>query len=119
MTAPATPTEVVLALAKLARELDQTVKALEMADRDATEKRAAYDLAFSRAFIGEAGSIDHRKHLAVIACHDQRLAADVADAVVRHLRRAIDALKVRVDIGRSYGAAVRSELSLVNAGVDT
>ena len=77
MTAPATPTEVALNLAKLARELDQTVRALEMADRDATEKRAAFDLAFSRAFIGETGSVDQRKHLAVIACHEQRLVGDM------------------------------------------
>jgi len=36
----------------------------------------------------------------------------VADAVVRHLRRKIDALKVRIDVGRSYGAAVRAEIAL-------
>ena len=112
MTAPATPTEVALNLAKLARELDQTVKALESADRDATEKRAAFDFAFSRAFIAEQGSVDARKHLAVIACERQRLDADVAEAVVRHLRRMIDATKVRIDVGRSYGAAVRAEIAL-------
>ena len=116
MTAPATPTEVALNLAKLARELDQTVRALESADRDATEKRAAFDLAFSRAFIGETGAIDQRKHLAIIETHQQRLAADVADAVVRHLRRQIDATKVRIDVGRSYGAAVRAEIALAGTG---
>jgi len=116
MTAPASATEVALNLARLARELDQTVRALELADRDATEKRAAYDLAFSRAFIGETGAVDQRKHLAVIACHDQRLSADVADALVRHLRRSIDAVKTRIDVGRSYGAAVRAEISLAGQG---
>lgn len=118
MTAPATPNEVAKALAQLGRDLDQTVKALESADRDSTEKRAAFDLAFSRAFIGEQGSVDQRKHLAVIATHQQRLDADVADALVRHLRRRVDALKVRIDIGRSYGAALRAELNLAQAGVD-
>ncbi len=112
MTAPATATEVALNLARLARELDGAVNALESADRDAVEKRAAYDVAFSRAFIGETGSVDQRKHLAVIACHQQRLAADVADAVVRHIRSRIAAVKVRIDVGRSYGAAVRAEISL-------
>ena len=112
MTAPTTPTEVALQLAKLARVLDQTVRALESADRDATEKRAAFDLAFSRAFIAETGSVAARKHQAIIATHSNRLAADVADAVVRHLRRQIDATKVRIDVGRSYGAAVRAEIAL-------
>ncbi len=112
MTAPATATEVALNLARLARDLDQTVRALESADRESTEKRAAFDLAFSRAFIGAQGSVDQRKHLAVVEVHRQRLEADVADAVVRHLRRQIDAIKTRIDVGRSYGAAVRAELAL-------
>jgi len=94
------------------------VQALEMADRDATEKRAAHDLAFSRAFIGEVGSVEQRRHLAVIATHQQRLAADVADALVRHLRRRIDAVKVRIDVGRSYGAAIRAEIELGKTGVE-
>lgn len=112
MTAPATATEVVQNLARLARELDQTVRALEMADRDWVEKNAAADLAFSRAYMAATGSIEARKHTAVIETHQQRLAAEVAEAVVRHLRRHIDALKVRVDVGRSYGAAVRAEIAL-------
>lgn len=112
MTPPATATEVALNLARLARDLDQTVNALQEADREATERRAAYDLVFSRAFVSEMGSVDHRKHLAVIATHQHRLDADVAEALVRHLRRRIDALKVRIDVGRSYGAAVRAEIAL-------
>jgi hypothetical protein len=40
------------------------------------------------------------------------LEADVSEAVVRHLRRQIDAIKTRIDVGRSYGAAVRAELAL-------
>jgi hypothetical protein len=40
------------------------------------------------------------------------LEADVSDAVVRHLRRKLDATKVRIDVGRSYGAAVRAEIAL-------
>lgn len=113
---PINATEVALQLGKLARELDDTVRALAAADRDATEKRAAFDLAFSRHFIGESGSMDVRKHLTVAATHQQRLDADVADTVVRHLRRKIDAIKTRIDVGRSYGAAVRAEISLGGNG---
>lgn len=112
MTAPATATEVALNLARLARDLDQTVRALESADREATQKRAEYDLAFSRAFIAAQGSVDQRKHLATVEVHRQRQEADVSEAVVRHLRRQIDAIKTRIDVGRSYGAAVRAELAL-------
>lgn len=116
---PLTPNEVVIQLSKLARELDETVRLLGKEDREATEKRAAYDLAFSRAFMAASGSIDARKHQAVIDTHEQRLAADVAEEIVRHLRRRIDSIKIRIDVGRSYGAAVRAELSLTSSGVDT
>lgn len=112
MTAPATPTEVALHLAGLARDLDTTVRQLEDADKDATEKRGAADLAYSRAFLAAEGSMDLRKHRALVETHDQRMAADVADAVVRHLRRRVDALRIRIDVGRSYGAAVRAEINL-------
>jgi hypothetical protein len=118
MTAPATPNEVALQLSRLARDLDDAVRQLQVADLDATEKRAAADLAFSRSFMAASGSVDYRKHYATEETHDQRLAADVADAVVRHLRRRIDATKVRIEVGRSYGAAIRAELNLSQAGVD-
>lgn len=118
MNAPANANDVALQLARLARELDETVRALESADRDAVETRAAYDLTFSRAFMRAEGSIDYRKHHAVVETADARLAADVADAVVRHLRRRIDAIKVRIDVGRSMGAAIRAEIALGGAGVD-
>lgn len=118
MTAPATPNEVAIHLSRLGRDLATMVSQLEAADLDATEKRAAYDLAFSRAFIAATGAVDQRKHLAVVEVHRQRLEADVADAVVRHLKRRVDELKVRIEIGRSYGAAIRAELNLAQMGVD-
>lgn len=118
MTAPMTPNDVALQLARLARDLDEAVRVIEMADRDSVEKKAVADLAFSRAFMAATGSVDARKHIATIETHDQRLAAEVADAVVRHLRRRIDALKTRVEVGRSVGAALRTEMNLTAAGVD-
>lgn len=114
--APQNATGIAMHLARLARELDDTVRALDHAERDAVQKRAAYDLAFSRAFVRAEGSVDMRKHIAVIGTEHERAEADVADTVVRHLRRRIDAIKTRIDVGRSYGAAVRAELALGNVG---
>lgn len=116
MTQAITPNQVVQQLAGLARDLDTTVRQLEQADRDAAEKRAAFDLAFSRAYLSGEGSIDARKHQAVIATIDRRMDAEVAEALVRHLRRRIDATKTRIDVGRSYGAALRAEISLAGVG---
>lgn len=118
MTSPMTPNEVVLHLTKLARDLDEAVRVMHAVEKDYVEKRAAADLAYSRAFMSAAGSVDARKHQASIGTHEQRLEAEVAEVMVHHLRRKIDALKVRIDVGRSYGAAVRAELNLQQAGVD-
>lgn len=115
MTVPANATDVARGLANLARELDGTVNALQVADEDATRKRLAYELAFSKAFVAAEGSVDHRKHLAVIETHPLRDEAEVADSLVRHLRRRLDALRVRIDVGRSYGAAIRAELALAGS----
>jgi len=118
MTAPLNPTQIALQLAKLARDLDTTVQQLQVADRDWVEKRGAFDLAYSRAFLVADGPMDVRRHLATVETHQQRMDADVAEALVRHLRRRIDGIKVRVDVGRSYNAATRSELALAGAGGD-
>lgn len=118
MAAPANATEIALKLAGMANDLYATVKALESADLEAVQKRGTFDLAFSRAFIAEQGSVETRKHLAVIATERQRNEAEVADAVVRHLRRKLDAIKTNIDVGRSYGAALRAEISLGGSGME-
>lgn len=117
MTAPATAIDVAQQLARLSRDLDITVKQIEAADSEAIKCRVGFDLAFSRAFIAGEGSVDRRKHEAVIGTIGVREAADVADAVVRHLRRQLDAIKTRIEVGRSYGAAVRAEASLAGSGM--
>jgi hypothetical protein len=113
---PENATEVVQHLASLALELNNKVAAIRTAERDFVEKRGAADLAYSREYLAAEGSIDARRHQATIKTFRQRMDADVAEAVVRHLRREIDALRVRIDVGRSYGAAIRAELSALVGG---
>lgn len=105
-----TPNEVVRHLSELGRKLDTTVEMLKEADVDAVQKRLAANLAESRAFVNAEGSMDMRKHLARIAAARQENEAVVAEALVRHLRKQIDAIHTRIDIGRSVGTALRAEL---------
>ena len=56
--------------------------------------------------------MDMRKHRSVVATHVERIAAESADARVRGLKRQIDSMKVRIEIGRSMGTTLRSEMSL-------
>lgn len=111
MTAPASAAEVVKNLAALTGELQARVAMLRTAERDAAEKRHAADMAESRAFVNSDGSMDMRKHRARLEADGAESAAKIAEALVRVLRAEIRALETRIDVGRSYGATVRAELS--------
>lgn len=105
-----TPAEIVRNLSALTGELDRLVTALKGADKDAAEKRHAADLAESRAFMAASGSMDLRKHQARIESERQEFDAKVAESLVRGLRAQVRAVETRIDVGRSFGAAVRAEL---------
>lgn len=112
MTGQLTANTVASQLAKLSRQLDDLVKEIGQAEIDAVNAREDFTLAHSKAFLQAEGPMDVRKHLAIEATHVERLAAETAEAVVRGLRRQIDAVKLRVDVGRSIGAAMRAEIGL-------
>ncbi|MFC4124890.1 hypothetical protein [Nocardia rhizosphaerae] len=117
MNAPATPNEAVLHLAELARQLDQVTRELNEADVAAVNARETAKLAEAQAFLRAEGSVDARKAMAVNATHEVRLAAEVADALVRGLQRTSRTLQTRIDVGRTFSATVRSEIGLAGSGV--
>lgn len=110
-----TPNDVMTHLAALARDLDANVSALEDAELEAARKRHDADLAHSRAFLAAAGSVESRKHEAFVACERLLADADVAEAVVRHLKRRADAIRTRIDVGRTMGSTLRAEMELAKA----
>lgn len=116
MSGQLTANDVAANLAARGRELAGLVSAMDGAERDAVNRREDYTLALSKAFLKAEGPMDIRKHQSIVDTHAERLAAETAEALVRGLRRQIDSVKVRIDIGRSMGAAIRSELNL--AGMD-
>jgi hypothetical protein len=110
---PLTANDVALQLAELGRQLAALITSIEAAEREAVNRREDYTLAHSKAFLRAEGPMDVRKHAAIVDTHAERLNAETAEALVRGLRRQIDSVKIRIDVGRSVGAAVRSEMSLV------
>jgi hypothetical protein len=105
-----TPNQVVRQLSELGRELDAAVRTLKDFEVEAVTKRHAADIAESRAFVNAEGAMDMRKHVARLAADKLEEDALVAEALVRHLRTRIRSIDTRIEIGRSYGAAVRAEL---------
>ena len=114
---PQTGNHVVLGLTKLSRRLDEVTNALNAKDEEATKARATHTLANSEAFMRAEGSMDIRKHKAIIETHDLRFAAELAEMEVRGLSRALKTLNTRIDVGRSLGAAVRSDASIAGSGI--
>lgn len=116
MTGQLTPNSVAAQLAALARDLDAVTLELDTADRDAVIKRENYTVAYARAFLTAEGAMEARKQIAIERTTVERLAAETADQIVRGMRRQIDTIRVRIDVGRSVGTALRAEISLAGAG---
>lgn len=108
--------EIAANLARLARTLEGCARALEDADLKAVYAREDYTLAYAKAFLSSQGAMDVRKQQALMDSHGERLAAETTDALVRGIRKQMDTIKVRIDVGRSVGAAVRTEMNLGGLG---
>jgi hypothetical protein len=109
--APQTPVDVVRQLSALTGELRGHVDQLALAERDMVEKRHAADMAEARAFLNADGAMDMRRMRAKVAAGDKELEALVAESLVRVLKARIKATEIRIDVGRTYGATLRAELS--------
>jgi hypothetical protein len=99
-------------LAQLSREMDSLTRALGQLDREAVEKRETFVMAFARAFLTAEGSMDVRRYIATEQTHLERFAAEAADCSVRDKKAQIRAVEGSVDVGRSVGSLVRSEIEL-------
>lgn len=105
-----TPTQVAFRLADLSRKLEAAQIELVALDEKAVRARQRYEVTFARAFLSaEASNAESRKQLAVLACQDEKLDAEIADAQVRGLRSRLQVLRDQVHVGQSLGAALRSE----------
>jgi hypothetical protein len=103
-------------LAGLSRDLDKQTGEAERLDRASVDARHRFEIAYSRAFLSSTGSMDMRKHHAVIATEIEKLEAEIADQVLRACRARIATLKVQIDTGRTLSAALRAEVALAGSG---
>lgn len=84
------------------------------ADKDAREKRREADKAEARVFLRVSGSVDARKAQVDLDEEVDRLRgeADVAEAIVRHLRGLIFHCSDELDASRTAAATVRKEFEV-------
>jgi hypothetical protein len=117
MTNPSTATDVAANLARIARQLDQAVTDLRTLDEEAVRACSRFEVTFAKSFLQHEGAMDVRKQQAIIETEKEKFDAEIADQRVRSQRALIDSLKVRIDVGRSYGTALRSEIALAGSGI--
>lgn len=113
------PNQVALALAALSRELEHLAAAQAPLEEDAVTKREEYTVEYGKIFLAEEGNNEERKQATLIRTHDLRLAAELAETMVRMHIQQINTLRKRIDIARSAAALVRAEWELMNVRNDT
>lgn len=107
------PSQVVLKLMELSRQLQKLSEELDGVERDAVEAKEVYTVEYARKFLENTGAVEVRKQQTLLDTSDVRLQADIAEQMVRAHKRKIDTLRTRIDIGRSTAALVRAEAELL------
>lgn len=110
------PNQVVLNLLSLSRSMQQLSDELDDLEKHAVEAKEEYTLAYAKSFLSNGGSVEVRKQQSLLDTSDERLAAELAETLVRAHKRKIDTLRVRIDVGRSAAALVRAESELLRVG---
>ncbi len=113
-----TPSEVALTLMDTSRRLDQLTQEIRELDEQYVGAKSAYEQAYARAFLTAEGAMDVRKQKAVLEVAELKFEMELAESRVRSTRSALQTLRDRIEVGRSLGAAVRSELA-ATAGIST
>lgn len=108
--------DIVLELSKIGRELDELSHEIARLDRVCVLARSEYRKAYARRWLTLEGSVELRKQQATLDAEDQLLEAEIADQLHRAARERIRVLRDRLEIGRSIGAARRSEFAAEGVG---
>lgn len=110
--ATVTPLEGIRLLTQISRDLDYAGDQLADWERKAVKARETYTVAYNVAYLAAEGPIPERKAIAENNTHNERMAAESADAEVRIWRAKIRIMERRVDVGRSTVAVLRTEAHL-------
>ena len=114
---PLTAHNVAEHLQALSLQLGKLCDEIEEADHQAVDLREDATQAKSKAFLRAEGPMDMRNAQAIVDSSAARITADHAEVHVRGLKRRIETVRLRVEVGRSIGAALRAETGLASGGM--
>jgi hypothetical protein len=103
-------------LGELSRLLDNATNEVAEFDQIAVKAKSDYEVAYAKSFLNSEGAMDQRKQISVLACSDQKLAFEIADAHVRACKERINTLRAQISIGQSVSAALRQSFSAEGVG---
>lgn len=106
-----------LRLGERLNDLTQVINQLKDAEEVAIQLRQDCDIAETKAYLSETGSIEDRKKRAFLQVAGLEFAAKCAEADVRHLLRKMREAQARIDAGRTFAADMRAEAQI--SGRDT
>lgn len=115
----ASTNDVVHELSRIGRELDDLSRKIERLDHAAVIAWSEHRKAYATEYVNGVGSIKDREQAAVLAVEEKRLEAEIADQLTRAAKERIRVLRDRLEIGRSIGAARRSEFAAEATGQAT
>lgn len=110
--------EVTRLLLSLGRQLQALDDSLGELERDYVTKAELHNKAHNEAFLRErqSGSPQYVcKVAADSATHEEKLAMDLAQVMVRGQKRKIEILRERIGVGRTIASSLRAELELERA----
>ena len=108
-----TKEQIISHLAHLGKQLEESVNLLKAAEYDYAVKQFKADATYAANYLNTVGTVEERKRRAFIQSADELKSASVAEAHVKYVRVLVRSIETRVEIGRSYNAALRAEIELL------
>lgn len=96
-------------LAELSRMLDAATTEIAVLDEEAVRAKAAFEVAYARAFLDAMGSMDVRKQISIYETQAESLACELALMKVRACKERIRTLGVQIEVGRSIASATKTQ----------
>jgi hypothetical protein len=106
--------QVVLLLSALARELRKLGDEMDSLEMDMVHAKEEYTRAYAKQYLDESGSVEDKKQRTLWKTQDPRLAAEIAETMVKAQARKMRTLEKRIEVARSAAALVRMEADLMN-----
>lgn len=108
-----TKEQIITHLAQLGKKLEEAVNLLKDAEYNYAVKQFEADASYAANYLNSVGTVEERKRKAFILSKNELKEAIIAESNVKYVRVLVRSIEARVEIGRSYNAALRAEINIL------